>query len=67
MKFQGSTVTPETVRFTMAVWLANVAMVRVKGEAAVPSSGASAICVALLSDVVGLVMLMRSITPGAVL
>ena len=66
-KFQGSTVTPETVRFMMAVWLASGAMVRVKGEAADPSSGASTIWVALLTEAVGLVMSMRSMTPGELL
>ena len=51
----------------MPFWLANGAMVRVKGEAVFPSSGASAIWVALLTEVVGWVMSMRSITPGELL
>ena len=40
----------------MALWLASGAMVRVKGEAVVPSSGASTIAVALLTELDGLVM-----------
>ena len=51
--------TPETVRFMMALWLASGAMVRVKGDAVVPSSGASTIAVALLTEPDGWLMLIR--------
>src|ERR1700735_3526922 len=60
-------VTPDTVRFAIALWLASGAMVRVKGEVAVPSSGASTIALALLTEVDGFVISIRCITPGEVL
>src|ERR1035441_2101772 len=51
----------------MAVWSANGAMVRVKGEAVVPRSGASTMGVARLTELDGLVMSIRWTTPGEVL
>ena len=51
--------TPETVRFIMALWSARGATVRVNGEVVVPRSGASTVGVALLTELDGLVMSIR--------
>ena len=60
-------VTPDTVRFAIALWFASGATVRVKGELVVPIRGASTMGVALLTELDGLFMSIRWITPGDVL
>src|SRR5260370_41431077 len=63
-KFQGSTVNPETVRFTIALRLYNGARVLVKPFVVVPSKGASIMEVAKLIEGLELLRSTRWMLPA---